>query len=163
MPIAPLSSSALDESGRGYPRPQLQRQTWYSLNGTWDFAIDPEGGWRDARAVDWNARITVPFAPEAPLSGIGRTDFFRACWYRFRCHLPDHSSGERWILHFGAVDWGATVWVNGRYVGEHSGGYTPFSFDITDAVADSTCEIVVWVDDDPADLAKPRGKQDWQL
>jgi beta-galactosidase/beta-glucuronidase len=77
--------------------------------------------------------------------------------------LPERTAGERWLLHFGAVDWAATVWVNGAYVGEHQGGYTPFSFDITDFVDGSTCEIVVRAEDDPHDLAKPRGKQDWQL
>ena len=163
MPLAAIASNALDHLGRGYPRPQLQRATWYSLNGQWEFAFDPDGVWQDAGDVEWNDRITVPFSPEAPFSGLGRTDFFRAVWYRRRCELPERGQSERWILHFGAVDWSATIWINGKYVGEHQGGYTPFSFDITDFVVESACEITVRADDDPQDLAKPRGKQDWQL
>ena len=163
MPLAPISSRQLDHLGRGYPRPQLQRETWYSLNGPWDFAFDPDGIWRNSSEVDWSERITVPFAPEAAASGIGHTGFFRACWYRRRCELPPRSGGERWLLHFGAVDWRATVWINGAYAGEHEGGYTPFTFDVTDLAAGATCEIVLRAEDDPDDLAKPRGKQDWQL
>ncbi len=163
MSITAISSSTDDQQGRGYPRPQLRRAAWYSLNGTWEFAIDPDGLWRSADEVAWDENITVPFAPEAPLSGIGRTGFFRACWYRMRCELPSLDAAERWILHFGAVDWKATVWINGVCVGNHEGGYTPFCFDITEHVADAACEIVLRADDDPLDLAKPRGKQDWQL
>jgi hypothetical protein len=77
MSIAVLASDALDDQGRGYPRPQLQRRTWYSLNGTWEFACDVDGTRARASAVEWTERITVPFAPEAPASGIGRTGFFR--------------------------------------------------------------------------------------
>ena len=161
MPIAPLSADALDAQGRGYPRPLLRRQVWYSLNGVWDFTLDPLGT-HDLADVTWADRIVVPFSPETQASGIGHTGFFRACWYRRACELPPRRGDDRWILHFGAVDWRATVWINGRYVGDHEGGYTPFSFDITDVVA-TTCEIVVRAEDDPHDLAKPRGKQDWQL
>jgi beta-galactosidase/beta-glucuronidase len=163
MTLAAIRSNQLDHHGRGYPRPQLQRNTWYSLNGLWDFALDPDGLWRNASEVNWSQRIKVPFAPETPASGIGHTGFFRACWYRHTCELPLRQPGERWILHFGAVDWSATVWVNGTYMGEHDGGYTPFSFDLTDVAGASPCEIVVRAEDDPHDLAKPRGKQDWQL
>jgi beta-galactosidase/beta-glucuronidase len=162
MPLPFLSSTATDQSGRAYPRPQLRRHTWCSLNGRWDFAFDADGKWRRPDEVIWTGYINVPFSPEAPLSGIGQTGFFRACWYRLRCELPARAPDERWLLHFGAVDWSATVWVNGRYVGGHAGGYTPFWFDITDAAGASECEVVVCAEDDPADLAKPRGKQDWQ-
>ena len=163
MPIDPIPSNQLDGHRRGYPRPQLQRDTWFSLNGPWSFASDPRGVWERPDDVAWQGEIVVPFAPEAPLSGIGDTSFFRACWYRNRCELPPREAGERWILHFGAVDWQATVWVNGVYAGEHEGGYSPFSFDITDLLSAPACEIIVRADDDPHDLAKPRGKQDWQL
>ena len=163
MTLAAIPSINLDQYGRGYPRPQLQRDPWYSLNGPWDFAFDPDGIWRTAQEVDWSERINVPFAPEAVLSGIGHTGFFRVCWYRRQFDLPQRRSGERWLLHFGAVDYSATVWVNGSYVGEHVGGYTPFTFDLTDFVPATACEIVVRAEDDPQDLAKPRGKQDWQL
>jgi beta-galactosidase/beta-glucuronidase len=163
MPLIPTPSAELDSQGRGYPRPLLQRATWFSLNGDWEFAFDPDGVWQYPTDVHWESRIRVPFAPEAPASGIGRTDFFRACWYRRHCELPEMPPGGRWILHFGAVDWQATVWVNGAFAGGHDGGYTPFSMDVTDLADGSACEIVVRADDDPHDLAKPRGKQDWQL
>jgi beta-galactosidase/beta-glucuronidase len=163
MPIAALGSQDVDHHGRAYPRPQLQRDSWYSLNGLWDFALDPDAVWRNADEVRWSEQIMVPFAPEAPSSGIGETGFFRACWYRCRCELPPRDSTDRWILHFGAVDWSATVWINGVYAGTHEGGYTPFSFDVTDRVNGPDCEIVLRAEDDPHDLAKPRGKQDWQL
>ena len=163
MSIDIISANTLDTEGRGYPRPQLQRDEWVSLNGSWDFAFDRDGAWRRPQDVSWTERIRVPFAPETPASGIGRTGFFRACWYRRQCELPHHSPGERWMLHFGAVDYKATVWINGLYVGEHEGGYTPFTFDVTDWAPHAVCEIVVRAEDDPHDLAKPRGKQDWQL
>ena len=163
MFIAPISSEHLDQHQRGYPRPQLRREEWYSLNGSWEFALDPEGVWSSPADVEWAGHILVPFAPEAPLSGVGHTGFFRACWYRKRCELPPRDPRERWSLIFGAVDWHATVWINGICVGEHTGGYTPFSFDITHLVSGSACEIVVRAEDDPLDLTKPRGKQDWQL
>jgi hypothetical protein len=161
--VAVLSSDTLDHHGRGYPRPQLQRPTWYSLNGTWDFASDPHGRLASAAEVEWREQITVPFAPEAPASGIGQTGFFPACWYRRTVTLPPCSPHERWLLHFGAVDYSATVWVNGAYVGAHEGGSTPFVFDVTEWAQALTCEIVVRAEDEPHDLAKPRGKQDWQL
>ena len=87
----------------------------------------------------------------------------QSCWYRRRVELPDHAPGERWLLHFGAVDHKATAWINGLYAGEHEGGYTPFTFDVTDFVTAGVCEVVLRAEDDPHDLAKPRGKQDWQL
>jgi beta-galactosidase/beta-glucuronidase len=158
-----IVSDQLDTYGRGYPRPQFRRHTWISLNGEWDFALDEDAVRRHPADVEWSSRIRVPFAPETETSGIGHTGFFRACWYRRVCELPPCAPGERWLLHFGAVDWAATVWVNGAYTGEHEGGYTPFVFDITDLAPEGRCEIAVRADDDPHDLAKPRGKQDWQL
>ena len=158
-----VPSSSLDHEGRGYPRPQLRRDTWYSLNGAWDFAFDPGATWRSPSDVSWTDRIRVPFAPETPASGIGHTGFFRACWYRRSLTLPEATPAERWLLHFGAVDSTATVWINGVCVGEHDGGYTPFTFDITSLVSGPEVAVVVRAEDDPHDLAKPRGKQDWQL
>jgi beta-galactosidase/beta-glucuronidase len=160
---ATIASHALDEYGRGYPRPQLRRHSWISLNGPWEFALDPDGLLKRADEVDWSGTIQVPFAPESPSSGVANAGFYRACWYRKRIELTPGPAGERWLLHFGAVDYSATVWINGRFTGTHEGGYTPFEFDITDLVRDATCEIVVRAEDDPQDLTKPRGKQDWQL
>jgi hypothetical protein len=160
----PISSDDLDSSGRGYPRPQLRRREWVSLNGDWGFAVDPAGSWRLPGEVKWDRTIRVPFSPETRASGIGDTSFYQAVWYRRSVTLPVPRDGQRLKLHFGAVDYSAVVWVNGRYVGEHRGGYTAFALDITDALApDGACEIVVSATDDPQDLGKPRGKQDWQL
>lgn len=160
----PISSSAKDQLGRGYPRPQLRREGWISLNGSWDFALDPAGAWRAPAHVEWDRAIRVPFAPEAPASGVGVTSFFRACWYRRTVAVPRVADGERLLLHFGAVDYEATVWAGDVLVGHHAGGYTPFVVDLTPHVLDGgTIELVVRAEDDPQDLAKPRGKQDWQL
>lgn len=160
--LQPIASSAFDPEGRGYPRPQLRRSEWYSLNGAWDFALDPDGVWTHPNDVLWTSAIRVPFAPETPASGIGHPDFFRVCWYARDVAVPAAGAAERWVLHFGAVDYAASVWVNGVCVGWHEGGYTPFHFDITEQAYAGTCRIVVRAEDDPLDLAKPRGKQDWQ-
>ncbi len=152
------------QQGRGYPRPQLCRAGWRSLDGRWDFAIDEAGTLTHPDEVDWRSAIVVPFSPETTASGIGRQGFFRACWYRRRFTAPELRPGDRLQLNFGAVDYCATVWVNGRLVGRHQGGYTRFSFDLTPfLVPAGEQEIAVLAEDDPQDLAKPRGKQDWQL
>ncbi len=114
--------------------------------------------------VLWDASIQVPFSPETEASGIGDTGFYTAVWYRRTWEQPSLQTHQRLLVHFEAVDWRATVWVNGKRVCSHEGGYTPFSADITDALVEGTTqEIVVCAEDDPADLAKPRGKQDWKL
>ena len=151
------------EPVRGYPRPQLVRERWTSLNGPWDFAIDFDASLTDPRQVEWTSQIEVPFAPETAASGIGRTDLFHASWYRRAFDVPA-GAAPNVLLHFGAVDYRATVWVNDQLVGTHEGGYTPFTCDITAAVAGRPrSELVVRAEDDPMDLEKPRGKQDWSL
>ncbi|MBK9258509.1 MAG: glycoside hydrolase family 2 [Polyangiaceae bacterium] len=148
----------------GYPRPQLRRAGWRSLNGTWDFALDHHARWARPEEVTWDRTIVVPFAPETTRSGIGETGFFDACWYRIKFDPPRLRPDERLVVHFGAVDYEATVWANRSIVGRHEGGYSPFSVDITEhALRPGPIEMVVRAFDDPADLAKPRGKQDWQL
>jgi hypothetical protein len=147
----------------GYPRPQLQRSTWTSLNGTWEFAIDPEGGWSHPNDVDWADRIQVPFAPETPASGIGNTSFYRVAWYRKTVDVGKLKPGHRLLLHFGAVDYAAKVWVNGCEVATHEGGYTPFTVDVSPFLNKIPLVIALRAFDDPADLSQPRGKQDWQL
>ena len=147
-----------------YPRPQLFREGWQSLNGAWRFAFDDE--FRHDEPSDirrWPMSIRVPFPPEAKASGIDDRAFHWRCWYErdFETLRPD--SG-RVILHFGAVDYSAKVWVNGHVVTRHEGGHTPFWTDITDALNKNGRQTVsVCVEDDPHDLTKPRGKQDWQL
>jgi beta-galactosidase/beta-glucuronidase len=147
----------------GYPRPQLRRAGWLPLNGAWEFALDMHAHWLRPEQVSWDRTIIVPFAPETLRSGIGETGFFDACWYRSLVTPPQLGKDERLILHFGAVDHEATVWANRSVVGCHEGGYTPFSVDITDHLTSAEpIEIVVRAFDDPLDLTKPRGKQDWQ-
>jgi hypothetical protein len=152
------------QCGRGYPRPQLRRGEWQTQNGLWDFAFDPDGIYASPDQVEWTHRIEVPFSPEAPLSGIGDTGFFKVVWYSRRIERPTIPTGHRWLLHFGAVDHAATVWVDGRLAGSHEGGYTPFTVDLTSFLATDAAPalIVVRAEDDPHDLTKPRGKQDWQ-
>ena len=146
-----------------YPRPQLVRDGWTSLNGERDLAFHAARQHRGPLdAIDWTHRILVPFAPEAAASGIGDQGFHPCVWYRRT--LDGIATGGRTLLHFGAVDYAARVWLNGHLVVQHEGGHTPFTADITDALlSDAPQVLVVRVEDDPADLAKPRGKQDWQL
>ncbi|HEY0759111.1 MAG TPA: glycoside hydrolase family 2 TIM barrel-domain containing protein [Acidisarcina sp.] len=147
-----------------YPRPQLQREHWIPLNGIWDFAIDAAALLSELSEVQWTSSILVPFSPETAASGIDDTGFYSAVWYRRSFDRPELKPGERLLLHFGAVDHCASVWVNGTMVASHEGGYTPFSADITSALIDgSPQQIAVRAYDDPADLSKPRGKQDWKL
>ena len=149
-------------TGTPCPRPQLQRTGWQSLDGEWDFAIDFNGAIQDPDDVRWRSRITVPFSPETPASGVGDNGLYRACWYRRRIAVPPPGDNRsRLLLHFSAVDYRATVWANGSMVGLHEGGYTPFTCDLTTVVDGDTCDLIVRAEDDPGDLEKPRGKQDW--
>ena len=150
-----------------YPRPQLRRGSWMSLNGPWRFAFDAELQHREPRAIEhWPLTIQVPFAPECARSGIADRGFHRACWYQreFEISQSWRASGRRVLLHFGAVDYHARVWVNDTPVAEHEGGHTPFAADITFALTrQGPQRVAVWAEDDPHDLEKPRGKQDWRL
>ena len=157
--IATVSLPLVDD----YPRPQLRRRNWTTLDGPWAFALDPEARWSAPEEVYWNATIVVPFSPETPASGIGETGFYRACWYRRELDVAPPGPDERLLLHFGAVDYAAAVWIDGVFVGRHEGGYTPFTIDATEVLGrPGGHDLVVRAEDDPHDLAKPRGKQDWQ-
>lgn len=146
-----------------YPRPLLRRKNWQSLNGPWDFALDPAARWQRPADVEWTHQILVPFAPETPLSGIGFEGFSRAFWYRRKFEIAALSA-EKLLLHFEAVDYRATVWLNGKRAKTHEGGYSRFECEISSLLAGAgPQEIVVLAEDDPSDLGKPRGKQDWQL
>jgi beta-galactosidase/beta-glucuronidase len=149
-----------------HPRPQLTRPGWEELDGSWGFAFDDgEAGivehWQRREDV-FDHAIQVPFPFESPASGIADTGFHPVVWYR-RAVTASARPGHRLLLHFGAVDYRAHVWVNGRAVAYHEGGHTPFTADITLALDPSGEQvIVVRAEDLPADLRQPRGKQDWQ-
>ncbi len=147
-----------------YPRPQLMRAGWADLSGEWDFAVSDAVRPED---VTFDRVIRVPFPPESPASGIGETGFLNSVWYRRRFGAAElAASGRdeahpRIALRFGAVDWIAEVWLDGRYLGRHEGGQTPFSFDLPMA-AQAEHEVVVRAIDDPHDVSVLRGKQDWR-
>jgi beta-galactosidase/beta-glucuronidase len=144
-----------------YPRPQFVRADWLCLNGEWQFEIDPgdSGLERGLLQRELQQRIDVPFCPESPLSGIGNTDFMHAVWYRRGVVLPTDWAGRRVLLHLQAVDYDATVWVNGKEVGRHRGGFTTFTCDLHGiASPGETITIVVRARDDYR-VPQPRGKQ----
>ena len=140
-----------------YPRPQLRRDSYLNLNGLWEYAITGS----DAQPETFDGEILVPYSPEAPLSGVGRSpgpDQF--LWYRRRVALPEGFVRARTLLHFGAVDQEAAVFVNGEQLAHHIGGYLPFSCDVTDALHGATeMEIVVCVRDRTDASYHTRGKQ----
>lgn len=118
-----------------YPRPQMVRSEWLNLNGLWDYAITPAAS---PRPDSYQGKILVPFPIESALSGVmQRFDENSTLWYRRTFRVPPTWSGQRARLNFGAVDWQATVFVNGRSIGTHRGGYDSFSLDITDALKGS--------------------------
>ena len=141
-----------------YPRPQLRRERWESLNGLWDYAITKRSA---ARPDSFEGRILVPFAVESALSGVGRTVGVDSwLWYRRTFEIPDLAESERWWLHFGAVDWEAEVWLNGQRLGLHRGGYDAFSFELTPALrGEGAQELVVRVWDPTDGGHGARGKQ----
>ncbi|SMB80209.1 glycoside hydrolase family 2 protein [Deinococcus hopiensis] len=147
-----------------HPNPLLERAAWRDLNGTWQFAFDDEARWRTPQDVTFDREIQVPYPPESVRSGLHDEGFHRAVWYRRTVTLEEHERQGRLLLHFGAVDYATRVYVNGRLVVAHEGGHTSFTADVTQRARESdTLEIIVRAEDDPADLAKPRGKQDWLL
>ena len=150
-----------------YPRPQFQRDQWLNLNGPWEFEFDDaNAGIRDdwaAAGRKFSRTITVPFAFETKLSGIGDASFHPYVWYRRSVTLPPEWKDKRVLLNFGAVDYRATVWINGRMAGEHEGGSVPFGFDITPLLRPGTNWLVVRAEDQPSDRYQPRGKQYWEL
>ena len=149
-----------------YPRPQFVRDNWQNLNGEWDFCFDDQNiGEREQwyQSFDWKVKIQVPFVYETAASGIGEEQFHPYVWYRRKFTVPVDHNGQNIILHFQAVDYVAKVWVNGRYVGRHEGGYSAFSFDITMYTAvDGSENVVVVKVEDSNDCTQPRGKQRWR-
>lgn len=145
-----------------YPRPQFVRDRWLCLNGQWQFEIDPgdSGIDRGVKDRELAARITVPFCPESQLSGVGNLDFLNAVWYRRTVKVPAEWGTSRVLLHFQAVDYDATVWVNGIEVGRHRGGWTPFTCDLSGiARAGDEFTLVVRARDLKSMPGRPSGKQ----
>lgn len=145
-----------------HPNPQMQRENWLNLNGEWDFRFDFGSSGIDRKfyvSTEWSHKIIVPFCPESVLSGIHYTDFIPMVWYRRTIHLKAEQLTGRTLLHFGAVDYECTVWINGKKAGAHKGGYTSFCFDITSLVLPGENTVVVCARDDNRSGEQPRGKQ----
>ena len=145
-----------------YPNPQFERNDWSCLNGEWDFEFDfgnslIEDGILERK--EWRKKITVPFCPESELSGIGYKDFIPAVWYRKSFEIPAEKLSERTFICFGAVDFKTTVYINGREVGKHSGGYTSFRFEITDYITEGINTVIVNAVDDTRSFLQGTGKQ----
>ncbi|MBR7142938.1 MAG: beta-galactosidase [Clostridia bacterium] len=149
-----------------HPRPDARRDAWMNLNGRWDFEIDNA---LVGRAKHFEKRpcfdgsIIVPFCPESKLSGVGHTDFMNAVWYRRTVEIPADWAGKRVLLHIGACDYETVVFVNGQEVGSHKGGYTPFCFDVTEALAEAENYITVYACDDTRSPQQVSGKQSPRL
>lgn len=140
-----------------YPRPQMVRPEWLNLNGIWGYAIAPK---EQLIESDMHGEILVPFPLESTLSGVGRElGSEERLWYQRKFRIPATWRGGRTLLHFGAVDWETRVFVNRQPIGEHSGGFLPFSFDITEALVPGENELLVSVWDPTDDYWQQRGKQ----
>lgn len=144
-----------------YPRPQFVRPDWLCLNGDWQFEFDPgdSGLERGLLERELSSSIVVPFCPESKLSGIENHDFHNAVWYRRTVTIPAAWAGRNVLLHFQAVDYDATVWVNGQPVGRHRGGFTPFSCDLSGVAAPGDTVTIVVRARDTNREPQPRGKQ----
>jgi hypothetical protein len=139
-----------------YPRPSMRRAVWHNLNGLWEYALTA----RDSEPASYPGWILVPYPIESALSGVGDTvGPSRTLWYRRTFVVPESWHGQRVLLHFGAVDWETRVWVNGREIGSHRGGYDPFTFDITPALRRGRQELLVAVWDPTDAGTQARGKQ----
>ncbi len=143
-----------------YPRPQMVRDRWLNLNGLWDYAVTAKDAGRPA---SWDGQILVPFAVESALSGVGKpVGPAKALWYRRTVSVPKDWRGGRVLLHFGAVDWECSIWINGLESGTHRGGYDPFTLDITGALKRGVKQEIILRVFDPTDdnnSAIARGKQ----
>jgi len=149
-----------------HPQPQFQREQWLNLNGQWEFEFDDgNAGLKESWAAGnrrFSRNIAVPFCFESPRSGIGDPSFHPWVWYRRTFTIPEGWEGKRVLLHFGAVDYRALVWINGQYAGGHEGGSTAFTFDVTPLMRAGPNVVTVRAEDPPTDRSIPRGKQYWE-
>lgn len=140
-----------------YPRPIMERDKWQNLNGLWDYAILPMG---QQEPQMFDGKILVPFAVESSLSGVQKElGKEKELWYRRTFTIPSDWKSKNVILHFGAVDWKAEIYLNNIKIGSHTGGYTPFCFDVTPFLTSGNQKLVVKVWDPTSDSSIPRGKQ----
>ena len=146
-----------------HPKPQFERKNWINLNGEWEFEIDNgnSGAEREFYITDktFSKVISVPFCPESKLSGIGYTDFMNSVWYKRVFTLNKEQINGRTVIHFGAVDYKASVYINGKLCGIHKGGYVSFSFDISEFVKAGENVVTVHAEDDTRNRLIPSGKQ----
>ena len=145
-----------------HPRPSFVRENWENLNGEWEFSMDPGASGEERgffRKDAFDGKITVPFCPESRLSGIGNTDFMTSVWYARQITVSERQLQGHVLLHFGACDYETCVYMNGKKVGNHTGGYTSFCFDITDALKAGANRLVVHAKDDNRTELQPCGKQ----
>lgn len=149
---------------KDYPRPQFIREAWTGLNGEWNFRFDDENAGEPEKwyeTFEGSHKIRVPFTYETKESGIGEEAFHPNVWYQRMVTIPEEQAGKRVILHLQAVDYTAKLWVNGTYVGQHQGGYSAFSFDITAYIRHGVENNVVLKVEDSQSCTQPRGKQRW--
>ena len=145
-----------------HPDPESERAAWLNLNGEWDFEFDFGNSKKESGIIerkDWETKIIVPFCPESKLSGIEHTDFIPAVWYRRSFDITAAQLEGNVLLHFGAVDYETTVYINGKNAGSHKGGYASFKFNITEYLVEGENEIIVHAVDDIRNPLVPRGKQ----
>jgi hypothetical protein len=156
-----------ENAWREYPRPQLVREAWLNLNGLWEYAIvDRPAGESGVPTADgmppraWDGQILVPFAPESALSGVGKSvSKEQVLWYRRSVTVPEAWKGKRVMLRFDAVDWHSSVWINGKKLGDHSGGSDPYAYDVTAHLRAGDNEILLRAWDPSDEGPQPRGKQ----
>ena len=151
-------SVTADNAHRQYPRPQMVRKDWQSLNGLWEYAIRPTAS---LKPENFDGQILVPFPVESALSGVAKpVNKPNRLWYKRKFSVNSKWIGKKILLHFDAVDWETTVWLNGKMIGSHRGGYHPFTFDITKHLTkDTQQEIVISVWDPSQEGSQPCGKQ----
>lgn len=148
-----------------YPRPDRVRSAWQTLNGQWDFAFDTDNvGHKEKwyRSFPAQCKIEVPFAYQSELSGVENKDHCDVVWYSRKFTVGEELAACRRLLHFGAVDYKAEVWLDGQFLGVHDGGYMPFTFDITDLTEGKGDYTLTVRCEDRLDFDQPRGKQSYR-